>query len=84
MAVRFLVHYIGDLHQPLHTVARVNDDYKTGDEGGNKFKLPKVNNIDNLHSVWDSMVLLETDRITLPFTPSTWSQFHERTQNLKN
>ena len=72
VAVRFLVHYMGDLHQPLHTIARVNDDYPKGDQGGNLFKLPKVNNTDNLHSIWDSMVLLETERIVLPFTPVTW------------
>jgi hypothetical protein len=27
VALRFLIHYVGDLHQPLHTVARVNPSY---------------------------------------------------------
>jgi predicted transcriptional regulator len=70
---------MGDLHQPLHTVSRVNKDYPDGDRGGNNFTLPKVNNIDNLHSVWDSIVLLETERIVLPFTAITWERFNERT-----
>ena len=25
IALRFLIHYIGDIHQPLHTTGRVND-----------------------------------------------------------
>lgn len=40
MAMRFLIHYVGDLHQPLHCSSRVNGDYPKGDRGGNSFKLP--------------------------------------------
>ncbi len=49
MAARLLVHFIGDIHQPLHTA----DD---GDAGGN-FKnilLPGAINPRRLHAVWDS------------------------------
>lgn len=49
MAARWLIHIIGDVHQPLHTA----DD---GDAGGN-FKnvlLPGATNPRRLHSVWDS------------------------------
>ena len=49
MAARWLVHIIGDIHQPLHTA----DD---GDAGGN-FKnilLPGATNPRRLHAVWDS------------------------------
>ena len=32
---RYLVHIVGDIHQPLHSVAMFNESYKTGDRGGN-------------------------------------------------
>lgn len=50
-ALRYLIHLIGDLHQPLHSTAN-------NDQGGNCvpiqfFEDPKVT---NLHSVWDGMM----------------------------
>jgi hypothetical protein len=54
MMARYLVHVVGDIHQPLHTAAFFdNDKFKTGDLGGNLFKI-KYNKIDNLHSLFDS------------------------------
>ena len=58
-ALRFLVHFVGDIHQPLH-------DETNGDEGGNCVPVefegeePRVTNAQhedyfpNLHSVWDT------------------------------
>ena len=48
----FLVHIVGDLHQPLHAVARVTASLPAGDEGGNLFKIK--HSASNLHSLWDS------------------------------
>jgi hypothetical protein len=47
LALRFIVHIIGDLHQPLH-VGGGND------RGGNDFKVTWFGKESNLHSVWDS------------------------------
>jgi len=47
MALAFLVHFVGDLHQPLHMSEH------DGDQGGNKVKA-RWNGLDtNLHSLWD-------------------------------
>ncbi|WP_336966164.1 S1/P1 nuclease [Sphingobium aquiterrae] len=49
MALAFLVHFVGDLHQPLHA----GDN---GDLGGNRVKADYgivQNNRLNLHSIWD-------------------------------
>jgi hypothetical protein len=46
----FLVHFIGDMHQPLHC-----SDNK--DRGGNDVHLDFFNRNSNLHSVWDSGLL---------------------------
>lgn len=53
IALLFLVHLMGDLHQPLHTVARACD------QGGNRelvnFYLGKTERADErLHRVWDT------------------------------
>lgn len=55
-AVRLLIHYLGDIHQPLHCLSRVDQNYPVGDKGGNDFKLPNHYDANNLHSLWDSVV----------------------------
>lgn len=50
-ALRFLVHLIGDMHQPLH----VGDQ---ADRGGNDRRLSLNGRETNLHSVWDGDVVL--------------------------
>lgn len=50
-ALAFLVHFVGDIHQPLHSAEH------DGDQGGNRLHLrygaiPRT----NLHSVWDGLL----------------------------
>lgn len=47
MALRFIVHILGDLHQPLHAGGG-------NDRGGNDVKVTFFGAETNLHSVWDS------------------------------
>ena len=50
-ALAYLVHFVGDIHQPLHSAAHA------GDQGGNKFKADYgVRHIGNLHSIWDGLL----------------------------
>lgn len=67
-ALKFIVHLVGDVHQPLHANAR-------NDQGGNKYQISLRTDIEpevyardryvggvmgtNLHSVWDYYVLAE-------------------------
>jgi S1/P1 Nuclease len=41
-ALRFIIHLVGDIHQPLHCATRVTKKHPEGDRGGNDFaiKLP--------------------------------------------
>ena len=48
-ALRLVIHYVGDIHQPLHAVAKVDSEYPDGDRGGNDEKIPKVDGLSNLH-----------------------------------
>jgi S1/P1 Nuclease len=54
-ALRLVIHYVGDIHQPLHTTSQIDSEHKSGDEGGNFEKLPDICGASNLHSVWDSV-----------------------------
>jgi hypothetical protein len=51
----WVLHLVGDIHQPLHTSARVTSSAGEtgGDQGGNLFKL--ANRVP-LHSFWDGIV----------------------------
>lgn len=52
-ALRYLVHLVGDIHQPLHAIS-------DADEGGNCEQLPEaVGNATNLHALWDGGILRE-------------------------
>ncbi len=50
--LKFLIHFVGDVHMPLHTTGRFSKENPKGDQGGNKFRL--VGNYRNLHAYWDS------------------------------
>jgi hypothetical protein len=61
LALRFVVHIVGDLHQPLHVG-------KCCDRGGNDIKVKWFGRDLNLHSVWDSALV---DEQQLSFTEMT-------------
>lgn len=60
IAIAWMMHLGGDIHQPLHTSARVTDTEPKGDQGGNLFLLTPTGtareNQVNLHWFWDSIV----------------------------
>lgn len=49
-ALKYVVHFVGDLHQPLHVGF-------ASDKGGNNVKLLFFNRKSNLHKVWDSGII---------------------------
>ncbi len=60
IAIAWLMHLAGDIHQPLHTSGRVTDLEPKGDQGANLFLLtpqgtPRADQL-NLHWFWDSIV----------------------------
>jgi hypothetical protein len=55
----WLIHLVGDVHQPLHAVARFRQNDTDGDNGGNDVKLncsPGVSCASNLHAEWDGVL----------------------------
>ena len=66
-ALRLLIHYLGDIHQPLHATSRVDSKYPNGDAGGNLFPMKPKGGAKNLHAVWDSVLYEFTKTPTLVF-----------------
>ncbi|MGI8640136.1 MAG: S1/P1 nuclease [Pyrinomonadaceae bacterium] len=60
IALGWILHLVGDIHQPLHDSARVTQYDPKGDQGGNLFivspKGAKGENRVSLHWYWDSIV----------------------------
>jgi hypothetical protein len=70
VAIAWMLHLTGDIHQPLHNSARVTKTEPKGDQGGNLFFLtpegtPPAQRL-NLHTYWDGItnrsVPLEKDQ----------------------
>jgi len=60
IAIAWILHIAGDIHQPLHASGRVTELEPKGDRGGNMFLLspqggPRDQEV-NLHWFWDSIV----------------------------
>jgi hypothetical protein len=49
----FLVHFVSDLHQPLHSTSVHDDDQPSGNAGGNGFTIQGAP-WRNLHALWDA------------------------------
>lgn len=50
MAMRLLIHFLGDVHQPMHTARK-------DDLGGNKVNLSWFGQRSNLHRIWDEQLI---------------------------
>jgi hypothetical protein len=79
-ALRFVVHFVADLHQPLHCA----DDH---DRGGNDVRVTFYGEKANLHSVWDTLLIERIDpdpetyanRLDAALTDSTIRTFEQGT-----
>lgn len=59
IAACWVMHLVGDLHQPLHCVTMYTAELPEGDRGGNELYVkagPRGGTL-NLHSLWDGLIL---------------------------
>jgi hypothetical protein len=61
ITLAWILHLVGDIHQPLHTSARVTATEPNGDQGGNLCKLAESARF-SLHSFWDGIIDLGSPR----------------------
>jgi S1/P1 nuclease len=52
-ALRFVIHFVGDIHQPLHCSTKVDSAHPKGDQGGNLLHIMVGGQDTKLHSYWD-------------------------------
>lgn len=67
VALAWLLHLVGDVHQPLHTSGRITShpDERRGDRGGNTFELHREPGRDepiDLHAFWDRLLTTSLPR----------------------
>ncbi|MBT5093800.1 MAG: S1/P1 nuclease [Halobacteriovoraceae bacterium] len=73
-ALKFLIHFVGDIHQPLHAGYR-------RDKGGNSVKLTWFGKETNLHSIWDEELIALQE---LSYTEYTSYINHAEKKDIKN
>jgi len=61
ITLAWILHLVGDIHQPLHTSARVTAAAPQGDQGGNLCKLAQSSRF-SLHGFWDGIVDIQMPR----------------------
>ena len=59
MALAWLMHLVGDVHQPLHTATLFSKQFPRGDRGGNVFfiRVEPGTSVISLHQFWDDLIL---------------------------
>ncbi|CDW80239.1 single strand-specific [Stylonychia lemnae] len=80
--LRLLIHYFGDIHQPLHCSSRYDKTHPNGDRGGNMFEVPYHYGSNDLHGVWDSVLYEFYESIKLPLADDSWKHLGDISQQL--
>lgn len=78
-ALRLLIHYIGDMHQPFHNEDFYNETYPDGDKGGNLIPLKYHYTVDELHALWDKLMYSQRTSIARPINDTYWPTFQADT-----
>jgi hypothetical protein len=84
MCLRFLIHFLGDIHQPLHCVSLWNKVFPSGDQGGNLFPIQFTEDITELHALWDSCIGVYDNDLSLPLNDSSWDVLQIWAQSAMN
>jgi hypothetical protein len=61
----WILHIVGDMHQPLHDVTRVSQSQPRGDDGGNGVRVCAMPCNDRLHLFWDGVLGDDKDPVGL-------------------
>lgn len=56
VALAWILHLVGDIHQPLHAVSMVSLDFPDGDRGGNAIVVRENDLVLRLHAYWDGIL----------------------------
>lgn len=82
-AWRYLLHLVGDIHQPLHSTSYYSPMFPNGDLGGNLFTVVYPDNVQitNLHALWDACVD-QYGSMYAPLSDDEWNAIGDIVTNL--
>lgn len=83
-ALANLVHFYGDIHQPLHATELFSSTYPTGDRGGNAQDVTVDGTSTKLHFVWDSICWEYSQELSRPLSDSDYATVQTFGQYLQN
>jgi hypothetical protein len=75
-SLRYLLHFVGDIQQPLHSSDAFYASQPHGDAGGNGFYISGTWN--NLHSLWDAGGGYLTDSMSRPLSSASLSTLNNK------
>jgi hypothetical protein len=81
----FLVHLVGDAHQPMHLCALFDAQFPDGDLAGNRYDVYfPADKKTNLHSYWDAMGTVDPASIVRPLAanPSSIAELEQMAASL--
>jgi S1/P1 Nuclease len=81
MSLRYLIHLIGDIQQPLHCSDAFFAAQPNGDAGGNGFNL--TGTWSNLHSLWDAGGGYLTDSLPRPLSAASQATLNNRVATIE-
>lgn len=86
LGLRNLIHFLGDIHQPLHAVNRFSAAFPGGDLGGNLFTIDFYGSSyrNNLHYLWDHLLESKLTQASSPFSESEWTECTTFSQGIIN
>ena len=76
VSLRYLLHFVGDIQQPLHCSDAFFTSQPKGDAGGNGFYINGTWN--NLHSLWDSGGGYLTDSLSRPLNSASQTTLNNK------
>ncbi len=81
-SLKRLIHWVGDIHQPLHATSHIAAEYPKGDRGGNLYKIDMPKSYNNLHAYWDSG-LLQWPNLPQPLSAQDRKRLQSMAKNLQ-
>ena len=88
VALAWIEHLVGDIHQPLHAVSLYSEKFPNGDMGGNAQMVRTSSGVMRLHGFWDELlgtsddyraIVFLADEITRVANEQTTTLMHQTT-----
>ena len=80
--LRYLIHFMGDVHQPLHVASKYSLKFPDGDLGGTLFLIKLAEQ--NLHSLWDTCLgFIQRKMYIRPLEEASIEDIKERALNIQ-